>query len=113
MGRHAVIDLSSIPKPALVTWLSADRSSSVTWKSSIPRNIKVGAYLEAHLQYIRRQASPLLRAVRSRVRSLKTCAYRKPRSGHITAPAGPCYHVTQPLHLCCFKCASSLGDATN
>jgi len=57
----AVIDLSSIPKPAPVTWLSAIAAPAVTWSPLFPETSS-RRLPGSPLQTIRRQASPLLRS---------------------------------------------------
>ena len=57
----AVIDLSSIPKPAPVTWLSPIAAPAVTWSPLFPETSS-RRLPGSPLQTIRRQASPLLRS---------------------------------------------------
>jgi len=57
----AVIDLSSIPEPAPVTWLSAIAAPAVTWSPPFPETSS-RRLPGSPLQTIRRLASPLLRS---------------------------------------------------
>ena len=57
----AVIDLSSIPEPAPVTWLSAIAAPALTWSPQFPETSSRRPPASP-LQTIRRLASPLLRS---------------------------------------------------
>jgi hypothetical protein len=57
----AVIDLSSLPEPAPVTWLSAIAAPAVIWSPLFPETSS-RRLPGSPLQTIRRQASPLLRS---------------------------------------------------
>lgn len=61
----AVIDLTSLPEPAPVTWLPAGAAPPMTWSPQFRDTSKLGQ-TGGPLQGVQRQASPLLRRSRQR-----------------------------------------------